>query len=342
MFCKNCGKEIPDDSKLCPYCGAQNPKEDAAAPKKAPPKKKKHTGLVILAVLLLLIALSVAAYMISYNNAKNAAINGEYEKAKSCLVVPQITKYHDKYLMDYIDAGLLLEKKDYLGAHKAFKTLSVVDYLDSAQKVEDIKDTVYPIAVSMFEDGDKTMVDEAYMDKSEDTTILHPERNYLYYQYFKLLKGYKDADWYMTYAKAPSGDLNDQEYETLLADLDSEDKQIEEDAKEAMMMDIKVAERFLLGAWYTKDGKEYFEMEDDGDTRYTLPYPPNDDTKYFYSIVNGLYFNYLKEDVLSSLTQEDMEEGAFFDFEVVDKNTIKVYCYQDGQTYEMHRQVPLP
>ena len=23
MFCPNCGKEIPDDSKFCPYCGYQ-------------------------------------------------------------------------------------------------------------------------------------------------------------------------------------------------------------------------------------------------------------------------------------------------------------------------------
>lgn len=341
MFCKNCGKEIPDDSKLCPYCGAVSPEEKTKAPKKAAPKKK-HTGAVIVAVLLLLIALAIAAYFVSYNNAKTAAINGDFEKAKSSLVAPKITGFHDKTLLDYIDAGLLLQNKDYLGAYKAFKTLSAEDYLDSQQKVDDIKDTIYPIAVSMFEDGDKTLVDEAYFDNSEDTTVLHPERNYLYYQYLKLLKGYKDADWYMTYAKAPSGDLNAEEYKTILTDLDSKDKEIEEGAKEAMMMHIKVAERFLLGAWYTEDGKEYFEMKDDGDTLYTLPYPPNDDDKYFYSIVDGLYFNYLKEIAPSSLTQEDMEEGAFFDFEIVDKNTIDVYCYQDGNTYRMYRQERLP
>ena len=93
---------------------------------------------------------------------------------------------------------------------------------------------------------------------------------------------------------------------------------------------------------YALDGKEYFEMKDDGDTLYTLPYPPNDDDKYFYSIVDGLYFNYLKEIAPSSLTQEDMEKGAFFDFEIVDKNTIDVYCYQDGNTYRMYRQERLP
>ncbi len=35
MFCKNCGKEIDDQSTVCPNCGAQQ-QEPQAAPQTAP------------------------------------------------------------------------------------------------------------------------------------------------------------------------------------------------------------------------------------------------------------------------------------------------------------------
>ena len=62
MYCRECGKQIPDDSRFCPECGkpvSVRPKaEPAPAPNPAPapapaptpaptPKKKKKTGLVI-------------------------------------------------------------------------------------------------------------------------------------------------------------------------------------------------------------------------------------------------------------------------------------------------------
>jgi hypothetical protein len=38
MYCMKCGKEIPDDSKVCGYCGFKLPVQPAAAPPKEPAK----------------------------------------------------------------------------------------------------------------------------------------------------------------------------------------------------------------------------------------------------------------------------------------------------------------
>lgn len=39
MFCKNCGKEIPDNATFCTYCGAQTgtPQQQAQQPQQQPP-----------------------------------------------------------------------------------------------------------------------------------------------------------------------------------------------------------------------------------------------------------------------------------------------------------------
>jgi len=293
--------------------------------------KKKKTGWIILLVLVVLAALAVVGYMFNYNAARQAAGNGEYERAKATLFAPGITEKHDPLLLDYIDAGLLLEQEDYIGAAAAFQTLAEQGYLDSRQKLDGIRETIYPLAIAMYRDGDTTPVADAYLDRSAEAAV-YTERNSLCYRYLQILGGYRDADRYSILCRAAAGDLNDQDYELLVSDLDFEN------TKELLVKHINVAERFLLGIWFTRDGKTYFEMKKDGDTAYNLPFPYNDDDKYFYSITDGLYFNYLREADLSSLTQEDMEEGAFFDIEVIDEDCIRIYCYTDKETYTLYRQ----
>ena len=85
MFCMNCGKQIRDGARFCPYCGAdqsdavpasapapaaptaeapqrrQAPSPASRSAKAAPKKKKNRTGLVI-GLLLLLAVLAVGGY----------------------------------------------------------------------------------------------------------------------------------------------------------------------------------------------------------------------------------------------------------------------------------------
>ena len=76
MFCQNCGKEISDDAKFCPYCGKLNgpdtgsgiPREAAAVPAWEKPEgggKKKKTGLIAGAAVAVVALIAVGVAVIS-------------------------------------------------------------------------------------------------------------------------------------------------------------------------------------------------------------------------------------------------------------------------------------
>jgi hypothetical protein len=55
MFCRNCGKEIPDNTEYCRYCGAQQPQKAASSPASqdtAPTKKSDDNIYGIIALVL--------------------------------------------------------------------------------------------------------------------------------------------------------------------------------------------------------------------------------------------------------------------------------------------------
>ena len=59
MYCKNCGKEIPDDSNFCQHCGSNLKKEDSIIPQEEKPsdsvaksESKARTAGIIIAVIL--------------------------------------------------------------------------------------------------------------------------------------------------------------------------------------------------------------------------------------------------------------------------------------------------
>ena len=45
MFCKNCGKEMRDDARFCPNCGAVNGGPSAGPVPPAVPKRARHAAL---------------------------------------------------------------------------------------------------------------------------------------------------------------------------------------------------------------------------------------------------------------------------------------------------------
>lgn len=68
MFCKNCGKSIPDDAVLCPYCGTSFAAGTQPQPTQAniqQPTKKKKTGclIAVIAVIALITIILVVAIL---------------------------------------------------------------------------------------------------------------------------------------------------------------------------------------------------------------------------------------------------------------------------------------
>lgn len=352
MFCKQCGKEIPDDSRFCLYCGTDNSEKEVTEsqleevtttqpkeviPPPAEPDNKPITSTNskkktpwLLYVILGIVLIAGLAYFASYSSAKSAAINGNYRQAEQKLKVPSITKLHDKHILEYIQAGKEADNKNYLAAYAAFEELASEGYADSSIKLETLRETIYQEAVSMYRKGDRTFVEYPYF-KTGFESFVHHEVNYVYYQYFELCAGYKDSDKYMLLAKASSGDITDREYNSLVSSLDFED------TKEVLLFNQEVAERFLLGLWKSDDQKYSFSLDKEGYTEYILPNPKKSG-EYYYSISNGLYFVYPQDKSYSSITQADKQDGAYFLFKIVDANTISVFCYEDGTTHILIRQ----
>lgn len=58
MFCQKCGKEIPNDANMCPYCGnALTASQPSSSPKKAKKKKKKVGCLISVISVIALVAI---------------------------------------------------------------------------------------------------------------------------------------------------------------------------------------------------------------------------------------------------------------------------------------------
>ena len=62
MFCPNCGKQIPDGSKFCPYCGAKMETVEGI-PKKGKPVRKKNSLLILIPIIVLVIVLGIFLYL---------------------------------------------------------------------------------------------------------------------------------------------------------------------------------------------------------------------------------------------------------------------------------------
>ena len=66
MFCPNCGKEIPDDSKFCLYCGKQlKAKSHLGSSLAPPPTRKSPLFKPIDVILIAILVVAVTIYVIS-------------------------------------------------------------------------------------------------------------------------------------------------------------------------------------------------------------------------------------------------------------------------------------
>ena len=94
-----------------------------------------------------------------------------------------------------------------------------------------------------------------------------------------------------------------------------------EDASTLVLCSTSYAKKFLQGTWRSADGYYYFKMGAGG-TEYNLP-----------EVKNGTYHfdmgNYV-------VTANGKDYNQFL-FQVIDRNTIDVFCYADRYTYTLYR-----
>ena len=92
-------------------------------------------------------------------------------------------------------------------------------------------------------------------------------------------------------------------------------------------MDYYVTE-FLNGYWSTWDDDYYMEFDDDGSCSYNLPHPDRPWNTEYYSIRSMVWGWYDGNDVLL---------GKVYQIEIIDYDTIQVYCFKDKRTYTLYR-----
>ena len=100
-----------------------------------------------------------------------------------------------------------------------------------------------------------------------------------------------------------------------------------EDAADLIFENAEYTKTYLTGTWRTGDGKYYFTMDSDGYAKYDLP---GMDFGEYYRIENGNYLLYYEKDPENTRT--------LFSFEIVNKDTINIYCYKDYTSYRLIRQ----
>ncbi len=81
---------------------------------------------------------------------------------------------------------------------------------------------------------------------------------------------------------------------------------------------------YLCGSWQD-DADNLFVMDADGNIQYNLPG------------IDGAAYSF--RDGVLSITQSDGTEAPMFGFSCVDLNTVALYCYEDGMTYILARQL---
>ena len=144
MFCQKCGKEIPNDSKVCPYCGVRLADSIQPQPNAKPEKKKKKTGCLIAVVLVIALIAILAVIISSGDDSSEGAsttshVNSSEEANNKGNAYKPI--YEDEYIKAsfmrvYDDAAVSasVEGVSYMQLHienKSNKTLTVA-FTDAA------------------------------------------------------------------------------------------------------------------------------------------------------------------------------------------------------------------
>lgn len=83
MFCVKCGKEIPNDSKVCMYCGAKLTKDNPSSIQtlEKQPKKKKRKIVLIIAFVIVLVILGGAIFSDGNEDSTSGKITSDKTQA---------------------------------------------------------------------------------------------------------------------------------------------------------------------------------------------------------------------------------------------------------------------
>lgn len=192
------------------------------------------------------------------------------------------------------------EEEKYSSAVNILQDLG--NYPGAKDELKELQIKIYRKAVSLYNSG-----------KTDDA-----------WELFKLIATYSRSGDYLTLCQAKFG-YNRYFYPNLVNEIC--DLLGFADADEVLVASQHIAEDFLRGQWKSSDSSYYFSIDEKGYASYNLPSINYGD---YYRIENGDYLLYPKDNESNTRTM--------FSISVIDKNSIRIYCWKDGSTYRMFRQ----
>jgi len=117
IYCPSCGRAIPNDSKICPYCTKPVPSHGVISAPEFEKKKETNIALIIVIILAVLIVLTVAIAAIVYvyvsgmigppssSSSENASVTVQTQNG---LIVVTLINAGDNYFGGYYDYSILI------------------------------------------------------------------------------------------------------------------------------------------------------------------------------------------------------------------------------------------
>lgn len=341
---------------------------------KAKPSRKK----IVLAVAIVLIVALLGSYGGCYFGAKVSAKNGKFEIADKFLFAPPITQLHDATLVEYIEAGRLLETRNYDAAYRIFEKLD--DYLDSMQlsneaeyrlalqhadkgnfdlairtldylkaihykdSTEKIKDIKYRWAWSLIDEGkyiealNKLNTITGYSDV-DDTIVALTETIYLEGQDLYYNGDYDGAKELFEYLSPYKDSYK------YLALIDARDWRA--------YVDIENTVTKLVEIFYFEDAAELLVSNTDIACQFLLGNWETSDGEYYFEIElsNDEEYSYwssynlpwyggsfIIENGIYSVSDDSYEDKPQYAFTLLTPDCMDIYCYKNSKTYTLYRQ----
>lgn len=284
---------------------------DASANIENVPKRKKfkfktrHVVCTVLVVVIAYIGINYLGAVISMNSQKFTMSKRFYDN----LLVSE-TLFSTEY--EYVSAGALMEDGEYAEALNKFKSLTGIDVPEEI--IESLKESVYADGQLAYRFGDMSEAKKNFgaLAGYAGSTLSGYKRSDDYLVLIKFREMYTDFNFYVSVVK--------RHYNEIAGLIGFED------ANKIIIETRALAERFLEGRWENKSYRFQLTTNDDGGytAEYNLPHKNVDG--YFY-LDEGIFF-----------LETDDGDVKLFRFEIIDADTISVYCYKDGSTHTLYRQ----
>ena len=290
--------------RFCKYCGSPIKDSICTGCGKKTIRPGRIIGIISV-ILSITIVLFIAVYFpYNYIQAVKATSRMNFSKAKQhydrLIIADKI--FSGEYA--YIDACILVERGAHVAALEELK--SVKNYSPSQAMIEYLTVKIYADGIDAYEDG------------------LYQTARHC----FEAIAGHENSSNYACLARCHLGEETDMDKNRLPSLIGFAD------AEDIILSDHSFADPFLDGRWELDD--TYLVLNSSTDTiDHNIPVIGKRD---YYIFQNGVCYS--ATETSGSISYEEYKnlKVAHFQVQLCDADTIRIFCYADGNSYTLYRK----